>query len=62
MNRILAQIYAHKTSHALRRGGAEAANEHPEIVTQWLINRGDWSADSINRLFTYIALISCLMS
>lgn len=43
------------TSHAQRHGSAETANEHPEIQTQWLVQRGAWSLESIQTVFNYIA-------
>lgn len=43
------------SSHAQRHGSAEACNEHPDIQTQWLVQRGAWSLDSIQTVFNYIA-------
>jgi hypothetical protein len=43
------------TSHAQRHGAAEAANEHPDILTQWLIPRGAWTLEQLQTIFTYIA-------
>jgi hypothetical protein len=42
------------TSHSNRRGPTTEANAHPGISVQWLVERGDWTLDSISTMFEYI--------
>jgi hypothetical protein len=43
------------TSHGGRHGGAESANEHPDIMIHWLVHRGGWTLSAMQTIFNYIA-------
>jgi hypothetical protein len=42
------------TSHSPRAGGAQKADEHPQVNPSWIAPRGGWTIDRIQAMFTYI--------
>ena len=63
INRVLASLVGDAdenltpelTSHSGRSGPASFANEHKDMQTQWLIQRGGWTVDGLLTVFNYIA-------
>lgn len=43
------------SSQSARSGSATFANEHPQMQTQWLVQRGGWTLDGIQTIFNYIS-------
>ena len=47
-------LKAGTSSHSFRRGGATAANEHHHINTNEIVQRGGWTLDGLNTVFSYL--------
>jgi hypothetical protein len=46
------------TSHSFRHTSVDIASEHFMVQMLWVIMRGDWSMDSLNTFFEYLAFSS----
>lgn len=42
------------TSHGMRHGATEAANEDPNIKLEWIVKRGGWQCEHVRTIFNYL--------
>ena len=50
------------SSHSVRAGSVSYANEHAQLLLQWIVQRGGWALDSLQTIFNYITGIYIYVS
>lgn len=48
------QLKANLSSHSVRSGALNEANTNPDLLIQWLIQRGGWVVDGMQTIFNYL--------